>query len=319
MLQKVTYYDFAAQKAKQGIDWGRCSGSLIAPRWIVTAAHCLPNAEISDMVWRVGFRGFCPPAWRLNCGLEYADVGVDEVFAHEYVDVALVRLEEPAPANIEPVRVDSDGVATASLQTGDDVVALGTGRLSLSSKEGPVLPSVLQRARLRFESDDDVCHEHLGTELVYPSGFICSAAEDVDEEGGARTCYGDSGGPLIILGEITSTNDPGGNNETRSEDVLIGVVVVGDPWCRKNVAGFAEIFYVKDWICETMCSENWNKNSRMTKEKDRENENNVTEAVASDCPAWCREEDAGETLQPNDESSLGNMPLKGPSSAPSLQ
>ena len=306
MLRTVKYYDFSAQEYKQGLDWAGCSGSLIAPHWIVTAAHCLPNAEVSDMVWRIGFRGFCPASHHpeVNCGLEYADVGVDEVFAHEYVDVGLIRLKEAAPSTIVPVRVDSDGTATASLQTGDEMVVLGTGKVSMTAKQGQ--PNVLQQATVRFDSNDDVCHEQLGTDLLHPLGFICSAAEDVDEEEVARTCYGDSGGPLIIQ-ERTAI-------ETRSdEDVLIGVVAVGDPWCRKNVAGFAELFYVRDWICETMCGEeHWNKNSRRTKkqtevgkEDEKDKDNSVAAGVASDCPSWCgggedADEAAAGNVQPNE-------------------
>ena len=298
MLRTVKYYDFSAQKFKQGLDWAGCSGSLIAPHWIVTAAHCLPNAEVSDMVWRVGFRGFCPAAHHpeLNCGLEYADVAVDEVFVHEYVDVGLVRLKEAAPSTILPVRVDSDGTATASLQTGDNMVVLGTGKVSMTAKQG--LPNVLQQATVRFDSNDDVCHDVLRTDLIHPLGFICSAAEDVNEEEVARTCYGDSGGPLIIQAEAA--------NETVSEDVLIGVVAVGDPWCRKNVAGFAELFYVRDWICETMCREDWVKNRRKTKEKapkdgDKDDkDSSVTEAVASDCPSWCGSGEDADEAQPNE-------------------
>lgn len=79
------------------------------------------------------------------------------------------------------------------------------------------------------------------------------------------------------------------------------------------MAGFAELFYIRDWICETMCGEEQlNKNSRKTKKQtevgkgdEKDKDNSVAAGVASDCPSWCvggedADEAAAGNVQPNE-------------------
>ena len=187
--------------------WEECSGTLIAPRIFLTAAHC------DEGVSRVAITfdsSYLYPTGTTHWGTWYADPNYNQAQSDPH-DLAVVVLDK-AVKGITPARLPEAG-SLSGLSGDQRFTPVGYGAQSVTNGPGG---QTFHYADIRYVT--------IGTlNSINPAWLRISQNPST---GNGGTCYGDSGGPNFLGAGSSETN------------IVAATTITGDTPCRSTNVDF---------------------------------------------------------------------------------
>ena len=254
ILDRATFESSTFQGDKFSAQF--CAGTLIAPNWVLTSAHCVTGVDPD------GFPTQIPIDPReLFAVLNMTDLDANEgdfsdverIILHQdfdgritsptvIADIALLKLatDFPDQPTMPYTTGTGVGVGTAGVSAGTSAKILGWGadEFNNSTDEATTFPTILQEADTTIVSNEDCGDAWAAASTDIDETHICAQEPEVD------TCTADSGGPLLVLNELA-----GGE----SNFVQVGIASFGLGCADPDFPGvYTRVSEYTEWIEENL-------------------------------------------------------------------
>lgn len=219
---EIPYQAYLISRRNNSDRGALCSGSLIKPKWVLTAAHCVEDTD--QTIVQMGSNEKKSMTYKETSYFRVVHVLYNSLTL--YNDVALVRL--PVAAKGDHISIIPVAPKDFSDLADEEVQASGFG---LTANKGDV-PDHLNKVTLIAVTQKE-CRNTYGALFVLKS-TLCAK---YSTKKGQSTCNGDSGGPLVYKANDTVT-------------YLVGVTsfVSGAGCDSGNLAAFGRVSAHYDWI-----------------------------------------------------------------------
>jgi len=182
-----------------------CGASYIGGKWLVTAAHCVVNSDEDAIIVNVGGHD-------LEKDTENV-ISVSRILIHEdydtnnvEYDIALIELSKE-PIGVDKVELATNEILNDAIAEFSTVIELGRGQQSPvdpNRKDTPIrsTPSELFEVEVNLITNEQCdaavtqYYASIGSSQtgLVTKDMVCAGTS----EGTTGTCFGDSGGPLIL-------------------------------------------------------------------------------------------------------------------------
>lgn len=209
-----------------------CGASLIAPDVILTAAHCVMQPDLIN-----GLRvivGEYHLQDHMDSGETFYITSVDIhpqfTVTNTYVDNDVMVMKMSGFSTHEPVTLNHKHRVP---RKDNKLTVIGWG--SVDTK-GEFLSNVVQEVDLNYLFKWECLKEGIRT---VTENMICAFDQDLDNVK-EDSCYGDSGGPLII-------------KNANGIDLQVGIVSYGTEICAEHPGIYTRLSRVYDWVRQRTC------------------------------------------------------------------
>lgn len=207
-----------------------CGASLVASKYVLTAAHCIENESAANLQVVIS-------EYDLNQqSAEEEKLTVKNIYMHgEYGDDHDIALLELSTASAKAPLTLATPDAMSALAAGANLTVMGWGNRSTSGED---FPTILQEVQVPL-ADHATCktnYQGLGIEIT--DNMVCAGLAS----GGKDSCQGDSGGPLVF--------------QKDSDWVQAGVVSFGEGCAQPDYFGvYTKVSNYQEWIAKAQAGE----------------------------------------------------------------